>query len=281
MDEKQIRVTDVTEATLWYVACCAHVDHGDQGEQAAARLHEDWLRRTLTRGGMYVQVALDGDEPIGFAFLIPVERTAWYVQGHDLLTLQCMNVQEAYRGQGVGAQLLAAAEETARAHAQGLALIAYDPSDWFMPAPFFAAHGYQEAERRGSSVLMFKPFSPEATPPAFVPRRYRPPRLIPGRVIVEAFWSPQCLNTALDILHVREVCAEFGERVELREYNASMPGMRERFGIPRTILVNGREIGWGYALPQQSSFDGAERSWSHHAPKQWLREQIEAALKEA
>jgi len=85
----------------------------------------------------------------------------------------------------------------------------------------------------------------------------------------------------LDILHVREVCAEFGDAVNLHELNASIPGMRERFGIPRTIFINGVEKGWGYEIPHAGSFDGAERTWSHAAPKQWLREQIEAALREA
>jgi GNAT superfamily N-acetyltransferase len=276
----KIRIGDVTEDTLWYVACCAQVDEGAKVADAG-ELREDWMRMALTRGGMRAKVALDVDEPIGFLFLVPIERTAWYIAGQELLTIQCMNVEDAYRGRGVGEKLLAAAEETARLHAQGLAVIAYEPSEWFMPAGFFAARGYREVERRGSSVLMFKPFKADASAPSFIPRQYQPPRLVPGKVIVEAFWSPQCLTTALEILHVREVCAEFGDDVILRELNAGMPGMRDRFGIPRTIFFNGVEKGWGYEVPQEGAFDGAERTWSHEAPKQWLREQITAALREA
>lgn len=276
----QIKVSDVTEDTLWYVACCAQTDEGAEAEQAA-QLHQDWMRKTLTRSGMYTKVALDGDEPVGFLFLVPIERTAWYVDGKGLFTIQCMNVQDEYRGRGVGEKLLAAAEETARAHAKGMAVIAYDPSDWFMPASFFQGQGYRDIERRGSSVLMYKPFDEDVPRPKFVPRQYRPPRLIPGKVIVEAFWSPQCLTTALEILHVREVCAEFGEDVVLRELNAGMAGMRERFGIPRTLFINGVEKGWGFELPEAGAFDHAERTWSHEAPKQWLREQIAAAMSES
>ena len=277
---RQIRVSDVTEDTLWYVACCAQVDEGTETEQAA-KLHEDWMRRTLTRAGMLAKVAIDGDEPIGFLFLVPIERTSWYIAGEGLFTIQCMNVEGEYRGAGVGEMLLVAAEESARAHAKGIAVIAYDPSDWFMPASFFQAKGYQEVERRGSSILMFKPFVESAAAPSFVPRQYRPPRLSPGKVIVEAFWSPQCLTTALDILHVREVCAEFGDDVILHEMNAGVPGMRERFGIPRTIFVNGVEKGWGFDVPAAGAFDRAERTWAHEAPKQWLREQIAAVLRES
>ncbi len=276
----QIKVSDVTEDTLWYVACCAQMDEGVETKQAA-QLHQDWMRKTLTRSGMYTKVALDGDEPVGFLFLVPIERTAWYVDGEGLFTIQCMNVQDEYRGRGVGEKLLAAAEETARAHARGMAVIAYDPSDWFMPASFFQGQGYRDIERRGSSVLMYKPFDKDVPRPRFVSRQYHPPRLIPGKVIVEAFWSPQCLTTALEILHVREVCEEFGEDVILRELNAGMAGMRERFGIPRTLFINGVEKGWGFELPEAGAFDHAERTWSHEAPKQWLREQIAAALSES
>ena len=279
-DSNRIRVSDVTEDTLWYVACCAQLTEGAEKEQAV-RLHEDWMRKTLTRSGMRAKVALDGDKPIGFLFLLPIERTSWYIAGQHLATIQCMNVEADYRGRGVGEMLLEAAEDAARAHAKGIVVIAYDPSDWFIPASFFQTHGYQEVERRGTSVLMFKPFEEDVAAPHFISRHYRAPRPISGKVIVEAFWSPQCLTTALDLVHVREVCSEFGEDVVLHEYNASMPGMRERFGIPRTIFVNGAEIGWGYAVPKAGAFDGAEETWSHEAPKEWLREQIAAALRES
>jgi GNAT superfamily N-acetyltransferase len=141
-DTSQIRVSDVTEDTLGYVACCAQTDEGAEWEQAA-KLHEDWMRKTLTRSGMRVKVALDGDQPIGFLFLLPVERTSWYVVGQELATVQCLNVDEEYRGRGVGDQLLVAAEETARAFARGMAVIANEPSDWFLPASFFRAQGYR------------------------------------------------------------------------------------------------------------------------------------------
>jgi GNAT superfamily N-acetyltransferase len=279
-ETESIRVTDATEDTLWYVACCAQLDQGAEVDQAA-EIHQEWMRKNLTRGGMYAKVALDGDEPIGFLFLWPIERTAWYIEGEGLSTIQCMNVDEAYRGRGVGEDLLIAAEQTARNRAKGLAVIAYEPSEWFMPARFFRKHGFQEVEHRGTSILMYKPFVQDAPVPHFVERQYRAPRLIPGKVIVEIFWSPQCLTTALDVLHVREVCAEFGDDIILREMNASMPGMRERFGIPRTLFINGVEKGWGYEIPSEGAFDGGEHTWSHEAPKEWLREQIAAALRES
>lgn len=276
----QLRISDVTEETLWYVARCARADEGAEMEPAV-KLHEEWMRRTLTRSGMHAKVAVDDNEPVGFLLLMPIERTSWYIAGEDLFTIQCMNVEKEHRGRGVGEELVDAAEGTARTHAKGMAVIAYDPSDWFMPASFFRGQRYEEVDRRGTSVLMFKPFVESAQVPAFAPRQYHPPRLIRGKAIVEAFWSPQCLTTALEIVHVREVCAEFGDRVILRELNAGMPGMRKRFGIPRTLLINGVEKGWGHGIPAAGAFDHAEQTWSRQAPKQWLREQITAALRES
>jgi len=132
-EANQIRVSDVTEETLWYAACCAQMDEGAEMQQAA-KLHEDWMRKTLTRRGMYTKVALDGDQPIGFIFALPIGRTSWYIAGDELLTIQCMNVEEEYRGRRVGEQLLVAVEEAARPRAKGMAVIAYDPSDWFSAA---------------------------------------------------------------------------------------------------------------------------------------------------
>jgi hypothetical protein len=82
-------------------------------------------------------------------------------------------------------------------------------------------------------------------------------------------------------VHVREVCAEFGDDVILREYDATMPGMRERFGIPRALYIDGVEKGWGYELSIEGAFDHGERTWSREAPKEWLREQTAAALRES
>jgi hypothetical protein len=82
-----------------------------------------------------------------------------------------------------------------------------------------------------------------------------------------------------DTLWYVACCAQVEGGAEVNE--AGMPGMRERFGIPRTIFINGVEEGWGYEIPAAGAFDGAERAWSHEAPKQWLREQIAAALRES
>ena len=49
---------------------------------------------------------------------------------------------------------------------------------------------------------------------------------------------------------MREVAAEFGDAVALREYCSDDPTIRDRYGIERAILIDGREVGWGYEAPK-------------------------------
>ena len=74
--------------------------------------------------------------------------------------------------------------------------------------------------------------------------------------IFDAFWHRQCLTTATEILRVREVCAEFGDRVLLREYDATDSAVRTQHEIGRQLMVNGQAIGWGYEAPR----DGLRRA---------------------
>ena len=49
---------------------------------------------------------------------------------------------------------------------------------------------------------------------------------------------------------VREVAAEFGDAVVLREHCSDDPAIRDRYGIERAIYIDGREVGWGYEAPK-------------------------------
>ena len=49
---------------------------------------------------------------------------------------------------------------------------------------------------------------------------------------------------------VREVAAEFGDRVVFREYCGDDRDTPLEHQIPRAIYVQGNEIGWGYEAPR-------------------------------
>ena len=66
-----------------------------------------------------------------------------------------MFVQPKQRWHGVGAHLLEACEEKAREHTGGLAVIAY-PDSLFMPAGFFAEHGFTVVDDNDCAWLLTK-----------------------------------------------------------------------------------------------------------------------------
>ena len=49
---------------------------------------------------------------------------------------------------------------------------------------------------------------------------------------------------------MREVAAEYGDAVVLREYCSDDPAIRDRYGMERAIFIDGREVGWGYEAPK-------------------------------
>ncbi|MDI7250304.1 MAG: hypothetical protein QME93_09565, partial [Bacillota bacterium] len=86
---------------------------------------------------------------------------------------------------------------------------------------------------------------------------------IPGKVVVDLFWNTFCQTSDIEAQRVREVAAEFGDAVVLREYCADDRSVLLRYERARGIFVQGREIGWGY-----------------EAPREGIREAITAALAE-
>jgi hypothetical protein len=85
---------------------------------------------------------------------------------------------------------------------------------------------------------------------------------VAGKVVVDLFHTESCLATCTEADRVRVVCAEFGDKVVLREYDSDDPKTLKRYGVWRAIFIDGKEIGWGGA-----------------APKEGIREAIEAALR--
>jgi len=246
-----IHIQYVNDETLWFVATCTHVGETADSDRGGA-VRKAWIEEMLPRG-LQIKVALDGERPIGFIHLLPIKHSAFGLRGHDLLTIPCLALKDEYHGRGLGRTLMEAAEASARAtDAKALALVGHEWEDdfWFMRADFFQHFGYQEAGRRGNAVILWKRFADDAELPGFFQLEwtFEPVR---DKLVLDAFWNRQCLTSATEIHNVREVCAEYGDRVLLREYDASDPAVRERYQIGRLLAINGREIGWGYEAPRE------------------------------
>jgi len=232
-----------------FVASCTHVGETDEWD-ASCRRRIPWLREMQARGLRVLVALLDGQHA-GFLYLLPIEIAPAGPVGTELAVIQCLTVQDGMKGHGAGRALVAAAEDEARAAGKkGIVVGAYDHDFWFMPASFFEACGYTVARRRDQAALLWKVFDPRAEAPRFMERRYRF-EPVERSVVIDLFWSRSCLTTDTEAQRVREVAAEYGAAVLLREYSADDPEVRARYGIYRAIFVDGRELSWGYEAPKE------------------------------
>jgi len=232
-----------------FVASCTHVGETDEWD-ASGRRRLPWLREMQAQGMRLLVALLDGQHA-GFLYLLPIEISPAGPIGRDLDVIQCLTVRDGMKGHGAGRALVAAAEAEARAaRRKGIVVGAFYHDFWFMPASFFEACGYVVARRQGETALLWKVFDPSAEIPRFMERRYRF-EPVKGRIVVDLFWSRSCLTTDTEAQRVREVAAEYGDAVLLREYSADDPQIRAQYGIYRAIFINGHEVSWGYEAPKE------------------------------
>ena len=262
----EVTVRDMKSEDEYFVSTCTHENESEEADAWAGR-RLAWLRENESRG-LRVKVALLDGVRVGFLYAMPIELSPWGPLGEDLMVFPCVFVKPGSQGNGAGRALLAAAEEEAqRQGLKGLATFGYYWEDfWFMPAPFFAVAGFAEAERRGNEALMWKSFDTSATPPRMLTRNYEF-RPVPGKVVVDLFWHSFCGTCNCEAARVREVAAEFGDSVVLREYCGDDRDILLEHQIPRAIYVNGSEIGWGYEAPRDGIGDAIRAALARKDPK--------------
>ncbi len=247
-----VLIRDMEAEDEYFVSTCSHVNESEEIDACAARRRE--LFRDLADKGGRFKVALIGGEHVGFAYGLPIDHASWGPLGRDLMVIPCLYVRGASTGVGTGRALIESIERDARdAGLAGVTITAYRDipgAEWFMPAAYFERLGYRVVGERGVEVLLWKPFRDNASPPDFLQRQYvfEP---IEGKVVVDLFWNGFCQTSDVEAERVREVCAEYGDRVVLREYDAEDRETLLRYQTPRAIYVDGEEIFWGYEAPRE------------------------------
>jgi N-acetylglutamate synthase-like GNAT family acetyltransferase len=243
-----IEIRGMDAQTEYFVATCSHVNESE-GIDAAGKRRLAWLKAMQPKG-LRVLTAMRGEEPMGCAYLMPVEACPWGPAGEDLMVMPCVWVPSRLQKQGAGTALVQAAVEAARATGlQALVTFAYEWDFWFMPVVFFKKMGFIEAAREGQSALMWHLFDADAKPPAFLERCYEFSP-VPGKVVIDLFYNTFCLTSDIVAQHVREVAAEFGDRVVLNEHGVNDQAEAMAFGLSRAIFLNGRSVFWGYEAPK-------------------------------
>jgi GNAT superfamily N-acetyltransferase len=251
-------IRDMAPEDVYYVSTCSHIHDSDEIDRCG-RARAVWLQEASMQGAR-VKVALLDSRQVGFLYLLPIEIAPWGPLGEGLMVIPCLYVQQHGAGQGLGKALLDAAEEEVRRQERhGIVTEAFHHDFWFMPAPFFLRHGYSEVYRQGARALLWKPFDAAVAPPRPLESRYRF-EPVPGKVVVDLFWQTFCQTSWIEAQRVREVAAEFGEAVVLREYPADDRAVLLRYQHPRAIYVNGRRIDWGYEAPREGIREAISRA---------------------
>ena len=242
-----MRVIDLNDEHRALFACCLE-DWSDEAVQAGPR-RSCWVERFLSRG-LRAKLALDDEGRVrGMIQYLPIEES--WVDGEGLHLVLCIWVpgrRQGHgnaRGRGMGRALLAAAEDDARAQgAEGMAAWGIALPFW-MKASWFRRHGYRRVDRQGISVLLWKPFTPQARPPRWLPTGNKLPEPTPGKVNVTVFNNGWCTAGNLVAERARRAAAAFGDRAVYREIDTSEPAAAAGWGQTDALFIDGRQVRTG------------------------------------
>jgi GNAT superfamily N-acetyltransferase len=260
----ELEVRKASPDTMYFVGTCSHVSESKEID-AASQQRLAWMK-AAEQLGLEIRVAFLDKDPVGFAYVMPIEISPWGPIGTDLAVLPCLWVLPEHKGNGAGGALVSAAAGVAEERGYGgIVAIGFYHDFWFMPARFFEALGFTKAAERDEQAILWKTFNDAAEAPRFLRRKFvfKP---VKGKVIVDLFYNTFCLTSAVEAGRVREVAGEYGDSVILNEHSADDHETLMRYEIPRAIYVNGKEIGWGYEAPK----DGIREAISEALRKQGL-----------
>ncbi|MFC2008366.1 GNAT family N-acetyltransferase, partial [Chloroflexota bacterium] len=164
------------------------IDLADKYEQLYFVCLEDWSEEMKEAGdhkavwynkmkdkGLRVKLALDDSGEVGGMIqYIPVEHS--FVEATNLYFINCIWVHSHKQGRGnfqkrgLGKALLQAAENDVKTMgAKGI--VAWGiPLPFWMKASWFKKQGYSKVDKQGllGQVLLWKPFTDDATPPKWI-----------------------------------------------------------------------------------------------------------------
>jgi GNAT superfamily N-acetyltransferase len=224
--------------------CLCLEEWSDEIREAGSH-KRDWYERHKGRG-LRVKLAVDERGTVGGMIqYLPVEQSP--ASGSGLYFILCVWVhgykrgRGNFQGQGMGAALLKAAEEDARAlGAEGMAAWGVALPFW-MRASWFRKHGYRKADRNGIMVLVWKPFSAGAEAPRWV-RPRKKPQAEAGKVVVTGLLNGWCPAMSLVHERARRAAAELGPGIEFREVCTDDRSVFLEWGMSDALFIDGRQL---------------------------------------
>lgn len=238
-----IRIIDLSQENKNDYFTCLE-EWSDEMRDGVCR-KECWYN-AMQKKGLRVKLALNDTGVVsGMIHYAPIEYS--WIEGEDLYFVYCIWVHGHKKGRGdlrkrgVGTALLQAAENDAkRLQTKGLVVWGL-LLPFFMRAGWFKKHGYLKVDRSGISVLLWKPFSDDASPPRWIKAK-RIPELVPGKVVVTALVNGWCSGINGMIERARQISGEFGDKVVYREIDTSNRVAVREWGISDGLFVNKKNI---------------------------------------
>ncbi len=237
------------------VASAVFCARGEFGPQMH-RQQQAWLEEGVLRG----QVAqTDGGQTAGFILYYPIEKAPLEMVGEGFYAMQCLYVDPAQAGQGVGQGLIQAALADAKANgATGLAAEGFQlpPEETagfdFMPKGFFVAQGFQEVVTRGSGSLLFLPVLSGAPPPDYLTPRFEP-EVARHRLRVDLFLNGRCFAELENCAALRRAADSLGPRVALFEHDQNRREAVLEMGLAVGVMIDGELIPPGPPLSEEAA----------------------------
>ena len=202
-------------------------------------IHYKWVGKMK-----HSDLALNGIVPMGLLENMPIEYTLEPVEGNKSLFINCMWILPPFWLTGVGKSLLEIFFNRAK-EVGGASVIAYEGDKWFgtsikyMPSSFFKKYGFQEVERDGTRVLLYRNLGGNIKP-RFISSK--PESLNKNeKTRVDIFFNSQCPWSKFMVDEIKGKQNKY-PGIAFKFINTDDRNTIEKFGMSRGVRVNGEPV---------------------------------------